>query len=78
MMVTAVPAIVAVPLRAELVAFAATCTVTVPDPDPDCPDEIVIQAAPDEAVQAHDGAEVTANVAGPPAAVSVAVVGATE
>jgi len=69
---------VTVPVRLALPVFPATCTATVPEPEPDCPDEIVIQAAPDEAVQAHEGAEVTVNVAGPPAVARAAVVGATE
>jgi len=54
------PAIVSVPVRADVVVFAATEYPTEPEPLPLAPDVIEIHEAELEAVQLHDAAVVTA------------------
>jgi hypothetical protein len=50
--VTVLPAIVTVPVREDVVVFAATVSIVVPLSEPLAGDT-VIQAAPDAAVHAH-------------------------
>jgi hypothetical protein len=62
------PAIVSVPLRLDVVAFAAMVNATVPEPDPDAPDVIVIHDALLVAVHAHPAASVRVLLPVPPEA----------
>lgn len=77
MIVTVLPATVAVPLRFDEPVFDETWTVTVPLPVPERPDTIVIQPAVDEAVHVQAEAVLTLNVVVPPAPATVTLVGLT-
>jgi hypothetical protein len=64
------PAMVSVPLRVLVVAFAATLKPTVPEPDPDAPEVIVIHGAPLVAFHTQPADAVTVLLPVPPAAVN--------
>jgi hypothetical protein len=72
------PAIVTVPVRDDVTAFAKTLIATVPFPLPVEPDVTLIQAALVRAVQLHPVAAVTVTLSGPPLDPIVAEVGLIE
>jgi hypothetical protein len=75
--VTVCPAIVSVPVRADVPVFAVVLYVTVPLPVPLAPAVTVIQVALLVAVHVQPVCVVTLTVELPPAAGSASVVGAT-